>query len=340
MSFIPKRTVTLKDIAADTGFSITTVSHALRDLSDISEATKAIVRERAQTLGYIRNASAGSLRSGISNTVAVLLGDLSNPHFSFMAKEIEMLLQQQGYSAFFMNTNEDEEIERNAITLALSKQVDGIIICPVQTQGSSENLRFLLNTHTPCVLIGRLFPDITVSCVACDDRKGGLLAGRHILQNGHRHILYVDTPFQNSSSQDRREGFFQALQELPEPVRFSVVQFDENGDYLRALITPQKNPYTALIAFNDLIAWDVLCRLTEHKLRMPEDISVVGFDNLHSCLPLPFPLTSISSSKIRMPRKAVELLLEQIQQPGIPITRLILDVELIDRKTVRKLPQP
>lgn len=93
-----KKTVTLKDIAVDTGFSITTVSHALRNMSDISEATKQIVRERAQALGYIGNASASSLRSGVSNTIAVLLCDLSNPHFAFMAREIEQLLKQYGYS--------------------------------------------------------------------------------------------------------------------------------------------------------------------------------------------------------------------------------------------------
>lgn len=332
-----KKPVTLKDIAADTGFSITTVSHALRDMSDISEATKSIIRDRANALGYIGNASASSLRSGFSKTVAVLLGDLSNPHFSFMAKEIELLLRQSGYSAFFMNTNENEDVERSALMLALSKQVDGIILCPTQNNSSSDNLRFLLNTHTPCVLIGRHFTDISVSCVACDDRKGGYLAGNHLLQRGHRHILYVDTPFKNSSAVERREGFLQALQESSEAVRFSVIPFDESGEYIKALVAPQKNPYTAIIAFNDLIAWDILCRLPAYGLRVPEDISLVGFDNIHSCLPLPFPLTSVSSSKIRMPRKAVELLMEQIRNPAIPATRLILDVELIDRNSVLAL---
>lgn len=332
-----KKPVTLKDIAADTGFSITTVSHALRDMPDISDGTKKIVRERARALGYIGNASASSLRSGFSNIVAVLLGDLSNPHFSFMAKEIETQLRQYGYSAFFMNTNEDEETERNAIMLALARQVDGIILCPAQKNGSSENLRFILNTNTPCVLIGRHFSDVAASCVACDDRKGGLLAGRHILEKGHRNILFIDSLISNSSSIERREGFLQALQEFQEPVRFSVVKFDENGDYLKPVLTPQKNPYTALIAFNDLIAWDILCRLPQHGLRVPEDLSLVAFDNLHSCLPLPFALTSVSSSKIRMPRKSVELLMEKIKNNNIPVSRMILDVELIDRDTVRTI---
>ena len=332
-----KKTVTLKDIAADTGFSITTVSHALRNMSDISEATKQIVRERAQALGYIGNASASSLRSGVSNTIAVLLGDLSNPHFAFMAREIEQLLKQYGYSAFFMNTNEDAQMEHHAIRLALTQQVDGIILCPAQNNGSSENVRFIQSTHTPCVLIGRHFQDISVSFVACDDHKGGMVSGRHMLQNGHRHILYVDVAAQTSSTTERREGFLQALQESADPVRFSIVHFDERGDYLQPLFAGNTPSYTAVIAFNDIIAWDILCRLQDRGLRVPEDISLSGFDNLHSCLPLPFPLTSVSSSKITMPRRAVELLMAQIQDPQVPVSRLTLDVELIDRKSVKQL---
>lgn len=329
--------VTLKDIAADTGYSITTVSHALRNLSDISEATKKFIRSRADSLGYILNASASTLRSGFSKTIAVLLGDLSNPFFAFTAKEIEMELKKFGYSAFFMNTNENPQVERNAITVALSRQVDGIIICPSQVGDRSDNIHFILQTHTPCVLIGRHFRDVSVSCVACDDRKGGLLAGRHVLERGHRHILYVDTPCNNSSAVERKEGVLQAFQEFSEPVRFSIEKFDENGDYLQTLLHPKKQPYTVLIAFNDLIAWDVLCRIQEYGLRVPQDISLIAFDNLHSCLPLPFPLTSISSSKVAMPRRAVKVLMEQIQDANIPFSHITLDVELIDRNSVRSV---
>lgn len=335
---VGRKPVTLKDIAADTGYSITTISHALKDMSDISEATKAHVRERAQALGYIGNASASSLRSGVSHTIAVLLGDLSNPHFSFMAKEIETYLRQKDYSAFFMDTEEDEEVERKAIVLALSKRVDGIVICPAQNRNSSENIRFILGAHVPCVLIGRHFPDLSLNYVVCDDRKGGMLAAQHLLAHGHRRILYVDTPIQNSSARERREGFEQALREWPDPVEHTVICFDEEGRYISSLADRQGGtPYTAVVVFNDLIAWDLLCRLPAYRLRVPEDLSLIGFDNLHSYLPLPFPLTSISSSKIAMPRKAVDLLIEQIRDPHIPCSHLTLDVELIERPSVRAL---
>lgn len=338
---VGRKPVTLKDIAADTGYSITTISHALKDMSDISEATKAHIRERAQALGYIGNASASSLRSGVTHTIAVLLGDLSNPHFSFMAREIETYLRQKNYSVFFMNTGEDEEVERKAIVLALSKRVDGILLCPAQNRNSSENIRFILSAHIPCVLIGRHFPDLSLHYVVCDDRKGGLLAARQMLRNGHRRILYVDTPIQNSSARERREGFEQALREWPEPVEHTVVRFDEEGRYVASLVDSRGNAlYTAVVVFNDLIAWDLLCRLPAYRLRVPEDISLIGFDNLHSYLPLPFPLTSISASKIAMPRKAVDLLIEQIQDPHIPCSHLILDVELIERPSVRALQAP
>ena len=332
-----RKSVTLKDIAKETGFSITTVSHALRDLSDISEATKNIVRERAQALGYIGNASAGTLRSGRSKTVAVLLGDMSNPYFAYMSRELETQLRQYGYSAFFMNTNENEEMERNAIILALSNQVAGIISCPVQSTGRSENIRFIQSTHTPCILIGRHFSDLNASFVACDDRMGGLLAGRHILERGHRRILYVDTPYQNSSAIERREGFLQALQESPDSIRFNIVRFDEKGEYMTAIASNSAAPFTAAIAYNDMIAWDLLCRVYDYHLKVPRDLSVMGFDNLHSCFPLPFALTSVSSSKILMARKAVELLMAQIQDPNVGVSSITLDVKLIDRESVLNL---
>ena len=321
---VGRKPVTLKDIAADTGYSITTISHALKDMSDISEATKVQIRERAQALGYIGNASASSLRSGVSHTIAVLLGDLSNPHFSFMAREIETYLRQKDYSAFFMNTGEDEEVERKAIVLALSKRVDGILICPAQNRSSPDNIRFILSSHIPCVLIGRHFPDISVNYVVCDDRKGGMLAGQELLRKGHRRILYVDTPIQNSSARERLEGFEQALRQWPEPIDHTVIRFDEEGRYVTCLTEGRDSvPYTGVVVFNDLIAWDLLCRLPAYHLRVPEDISLIGFDNLHSYLPLPFPLTSISSSKIAMPRKAVDILIDQIRDPYIPCSRLI-----------------
>lgn len=332
-----RKKVTLKDISLATGFSVNTISHALANKPDISASTKQLIQDKAAELGYVGNSSASYLRSGISKTVAVMLGDVSNPHFAFMAKEIENYLQKAGYSSFFMNTSENEQIERNCIRLALNRNVDGIIICPAQQ--SASNVRFILNSGVPCVLIGRYFKELSTNYVTCNDSKGGYLAGKHLVERGHRQIMYVNTYYHNSSSEDRLSGFHQALEEASTPVSVYETKFDEQGKYLDDIFPADPNaPHpTAMVAFNDVIAWDVICRMQARGLHYPKNLSMIGFDNLHAYLPLPFPLTSISSSKITLSRKAVERLLEQIQNPGTACSGLILDVELIDRGSVLDL---
>ena len=133
--------VTLRDIAEKTGFSVNTVSHALKDQPDISEKTKKLIRKTAQEMGYIRNASAVFLRSGISKTVAIVLGDLSNPLFAIMVKGLEVELKKRGYVSFVINTEENQATERKALEMALEKNVDGIILCP--SPEGEENVAFL-----------------------------------------------------------------------------------------------------------------------------------------------------------------------------------------------------
>ena len=147
-----KSPVTLKDLAAALGYSINTVSRALRDKEDIAPATRERIQRTAREMGYINNTLAASLRLGYTNTIAVILGDVSNAHFAIMMKEIEAYARANGYVSFLLNTDEDSELERKAIQTALNKNVDGIIWCPAQSDG--ENLALLRETGIPFVLIG------------------------------------------------------------------------------------------------------------------------------------------------------------------------------------------
>src|SRR5690554_2646292 len=162
--------VTLKTIAEATGYSINTVSRALKNKKDISKESRRYIQETAQSLGYVTNAVASALRSGKTGTIAVILGDISNPHFSIMVKEIEEAAHEHGYNIIVINTNEDVERERAAILSAMSKQVDGVILCP--TQKSAKNLELMADT-IPFVVIGRRFTDIETDYVIIDDCKAG-----------------------------------------------------------------------------------------------------------------------------------------------------------------------
>lgn len=332
----PNKLPTLKDIAHETGFSVTAVSHALKDMSDISPSTKKIIQDCANRLGYIANASATSLRTGKSNTVAIILGDLSSPHFSFIAKEAERQFEQKGYSAFFMHSNEQLDIERKSIMAACSRNVDGIILCPTQTPYSCDNINFIQGLNIPCVIIGRHFDDIDMDCVVSDDLKAGQLAAEHILSQKHDSILYVNTPIYNSSSHERLRGFKEVCHQKG-ITNVKELIYDSDSNYFKEIAENiNHSNYTAIVAFNDIMAWDIMLELKKIGKKVPDDIALIGFDNLHSLLSLPFELTSISCSKNAMTTKAVELLLRRMQNPDLPTEKIVLDVTLFDRKTVKE----
>ena len=330
--------VTLKDIADKTGYSITAVSHALKDMPDISQEAKNYIKDCADRLGYIGNSSASSLRTGRSKSVAVILGDLANPHFAFVAKEIEQKLSQSGYYTFIMSTNESKSNERQAIITAFDKNVDGIILCPVQNPEGTENIELINNFNIPFVLIGRHFKNYPANSVTSNDLKAGYFVGKHILDMGHEKIAFFNTMYPNSSSSERKKGVFSAINESNKKVKISELFFEHKNHQFEDLFDSKGLlNYTAIIAYNDLIAWTIIKYLNNNGKSIPDDISLVGFDDLHAYLPLPFKLNSIAPPKHIMPQKAVSLLLESIENQDIAPKQIVLDVELHNRGSVKKI---
>ncbi len=175
--------VRLKDIAEATGFSVNTVSHALRDAPDISEATKRRIRQVAEKMDYIPDLRAGGVKSGRSHIISIILPDIINPHFTIVFREIEQYFRQVGITPFFMNTNESAEEEMNAVRLSVAQNVDGVILCP--TQVNTDSVRLLERSGIPFVLIGRHFDDsIPTDYVVCDDTQGAYLATEYLLSIG------------------------------------------------------------------------------------------------------------------------------------------------------------
>lgn len=333
-----KKSITLKDIAAKTGYSINTVSHALQGKSDISDKTSDLIKKAADELGYIGNASASFLRSGISKTIAIILGDISNPHFSIMVREIESSIRDTGYTTIVLNTEEDESNEYRAISSAVQKNVDGIILCPVQK--SVDNIMFLKKTGVPFVLIGRHFSGLageSTDYVVCDDVNAGYVATKHLLDLGHRNILFLNGPLYISSAKERFEGYEKAFNELnlnhsPALIHNGSVRTGEWGAYLKSQLI--NNPaITAVIAFSDMIAWEIISVLNQMGRAVPSDISVVGFDNIQSKFIFPIMLTTVSSSKTTMAKTAAEVLMEKIGNDPVKINAIRIETKLIVRDT-------
>lgn len=331
-----KRNVTLKDIAQRTGFSVNTVSRVLRGKSEIADETRETILAAAKEMGHVRNMLASSLRSGVSNTIAVILGDVSNPHFAIMMSEIEHYARSLGYTSFLINTDEDEEREAEAIHTALNQSVDGIIICP--TQRSPRNIDFLRERHIPFVLIGRR--EANTSYVICNDELGGYQATRRLLDAGHREILLMGGPGYISSAAERKAGYLRALAEAgiaPRPELMVEVPVTAANNCAETVDRLRRNQvrFTAIFAFSDIIAWKCWSCLQRANVRVPEDVSIVGFDYIQSRLELPFQVTSISSHKRHMSTTAVDVLLAAIRSRSVQkVEQIIIDTTLSEGQTV------
>lgn len=331
--------VTLKDISKASGYSINTVSHALNDKEDISLETRNKIKEMAKKLGYIPNTSASYLRSGKSRTIAVIVGDISNPHFSIICKEIEKYMQDFEYTIIIFNTDENQEKENNAVITALSKNVDGVIICPVQE--SSESIQKLKESKIPFTLLGRYFPDIESDYVICDDINGGYVAAHYLLSTGHQKILFINGVEYISSSYERFKGICRAMEEynliMPEKrvVNLSLKPMQDHT-IIRNTIMANRD-CSAIIAFNDMIAWEVITVLHSMNVRCPQDVSVIGFDNIQSRYMFPVELTTVSTLKATMAQMAVEILISRMKSAAAPPQTIVLPTRLITRRTTGEI---
>ena len=328
--------ITLRDIAARTGYSVNTVSHALSGKTDISEATREEITRVAAEMGYIRNSAAGGLRSGRSRTVALIQPDVANPHFIIVFRGIEAFFRQKGYTVFVLNTDEDPHIEEAAIRAALAQNVDGILLCPAI--GGEQNVAYLQRTGVPFCLIGRRALNSEADFVVCDDEEGGYLAAAHLLAQGHRHIAFLNGDSRISPAGQRLAGCRRAMSEkgfsLPDERVLSLsVKAGKNHTRMRTFL--KNDPaVTALVAFSDLLAFEAVCVLSEMGLRVPEDMSIVGFDNICTDFPLSPPLSSVSVSKKAMATVSAEILWARIEGTEPPEHHVVLPTKLIQRKTV------
>lgn len=309
------RRVTLRDIAEDTGFSINTISHALKNKEDISEKTRLLIQQRAKEMGYIADSIAGSLRSGSTRTISVIFGDMSNPHFGLWVREIETTVFRHGYSTLIINTDEDEKVEREAIVTAIGKRVDGIIICPTQKQ--CDYLGMLRKSGIPFVLIGRRCDEPDIDYVVLDDVQGGYVATKHLLDKGHASVLFLNGPGHISSSRDRLQGYCRAHEEAGLPVNPSLIltvgiKSGECGKMLRQTID-RDIAFTAILAFSDIVALEVLRELKQLGGGY-SCIPLASFDDIMQGLALPVQLDSVASAEGSPAVMAAELLIQRMKE--------------------------
>jgi LacI family transcriptional regulator len=309
---------TIRDVAARAGVSTTTVSHVVNRTRKVEPATAARVEAAIDELGYRPNALARSMRRGNTHTVGVVVPDIANPFFGDLARSFEDHMFEAGYSAIICNSDGDVAKEARYLEVLLSKQVDGLLM--VAASQPSEGLRDLVEGGTPTIVVDRELDELSVSQVMVANRDGGALAGRHLLELGHRDIGVIAGPGRLGTSALRLEGFRTALAqagvELPEE---RVVRGDFRAASGRAAMgtwLESGHPPTAVFAENDLMAIGALSAAHAADVEVPDQLSVVGFDGIAFGADVTPPLTSVTHSVDELARTAIELLFERMRDGG------------------------
>lgn len=329
--------VRLKDVADKTGFSVNTVSLALRGSPRIPEDTAMRIRDAARDLNYMPNQVAKSLVSRETKTIGLVLTDITNPALTQAAQSIELALAERGYSTLFATSNNDLEEEKRVIAMFQSRQVDGMLIYP-RSHRDLAHIRQLRQANYPVVLLVA-DPDAGVDAVSVDERRGAYRAVRHLIEMGHSRIGIVDSS-NPMGNHEKRDGYIAALTEAgiepdrslsADPQGHSVIRGYWAMDKLMRL--PDRP--TAVFTANDSLAIGALRWTQKNGLRVPEDVAIVGFDNIEFAEHAATPLTSVNYEIKLVTDLAVARLIELIGSEGTlpdPSVTLI-DPELIVRES-------
>lgn len=327
--------VTLQDIAQATGYTINTVSRALQNKPDIGRETCLRIQQTAREMGYVRNFMASSLRSGRTRTIAMIAGSLVNPFYAILADLIQGEALRLGYSLMILSSREDPEIETQAVKMALSRQVDGVLITPCSFD--SPALSLLYSSGIPFVLLSRYKEGLPHDYVICNDEYGGYLAGRHLLEHGHRKLGMLSLHHVVFASGKRFDGFRRACMEADFPAELIPYAEPETDEALKDCLQRWcAEGITGLFCFSDLEAWRVIDLLTEAGVSVPENVSVIGFDNIQKYTGFANPICSIDPGLMEEARIAIDLLRNRIHNPSLPPQQVILPVSLVCRGSCGK----
>lgn len=332
---MPATRVTMKDIATVCGYSVNTVSRALRGDTRLPDSTRKRIQQIARKMGYIRNSMASTLRSGKSHTVAVIFNDLHNLHFCNMLSRMDQSLREAGYSMMILCMQLNEALGEQMIHTAISQSVDGILYFPYHNNRS--HIEYMEKNHMPFVLLDRWIQNVVTDNVRCDDHMGGWLAGNHLVQLGHKRFLFLSGVNQSSSQIDRLGGFLEAIR--AHGLSEADVRIVSGEEVERALELMEIGKllypldYTGIVCFRDEIAYSAIQALTDRGYVVPRDFSVISFDHLCGETPYLPRVTSIYSANEDVATQGVQLLLNRIAHPDLPPQVVILPVRIFDEGT-------
>ena len=311
-------TTNIRDVARRAGVSIATVSNVLNHPDVVAPNTRVRVLDAIAALGYIRNDSARQLRAGRSRQIAIVVLDLANPFFTDVVSGTESAVEERDVMVVVCNSRADPGRERRHLDLLAEQRVRGVLITPVDDR-SEPALDQLVRRGTPVVLVDRRSSRPSQCSVSVDDVMGGHLAAIHLRERGHRRLAFVGGPFSVTQVADRHTGFVTALPARPAVTVVATPTMSVSAGQAAAgqiADLPAARRPTAVFCGNDLLALGVLQEMTRRGVRVPQELAIVGYDDIDYAGAAAVPLTSVRKPRQELGAAAAELLLDEARSGG------------------------
>lgn len=325
----PARARTVKEIAAAANVSVATVSRALQRPEIVSEATRQHIQEVVKRLGYTPNALARNLRTARTRLIVALLPDIANPFFSEVIRGIEQVAHESGYSVLLGETQSSLVREQAYADMVAARQADGIITM------SHRVPAIPIEGRLPVVNACEYVKDSQISSVYVDNVAAAGIAVDYLVMLGHRDIAFIGGPSSSPICVDREQGYRAALQRADialNPALTAVGDFSiEAGERAIELLLSQGQSFSAVFCSNDEMAIGAMRALSAHGLRVPDDVSVVGFDDIRFARYTSPALTTIAQPKNTLGRESMAMMIELLNDPDVPPRKRVLSADLVVR---------
>jgi len=332
--------INITDLAKKTGLSITTVSRVLNGKAKeyrISKKTRQQIEDAAKEFNYIPNHFAANLRTGKSGTIALIVPSLKNPFFAEIVSNLNAEIRKFGYITIIGDSNENADIENMELKSLIGRNVEGLIIIPCGIQ--SDHILSLYNNGVPLICIDRYFEELDIPYVSTDNYKGAYMATKHLIENGHSAITCIQGVQHSTPNKLRVKGFEDAMKDL-KTERKSIVGDDftfENGYLETNLLLQRKERPTAIFTLSNTIALGCMKALKEGNIRIPEDISLLTFDDHPYLDYLSTPLSCIAQPVSEISKIAAKFILSMLDNKKPDPAQILLKPRLMRRDSVRRI---
>ncbi len=339
---------TIRDVAKLAGVSIATVSHVINETRYVSDQLIGRVKRAMEELDYHPNLLASSLRGGETKTIGLIIPDISNQFFAEISRKIEDNGLAHGYSLIICNSDDSPEKEKRYIDILLSKQVDGFIF--ISAGDETDSLVKPISKGIPIVVADRYIENPNVNTVIVDNFDGGYKASKHLIDLGHKRIGFISGSSTVTPSSDRFEGYKRALNDSNLPVDPSIIvrgdyRYQGGADAMQRLLEADPD-ITAVFSCNDMMALGAIRTIYNFGLKIPEDISIIGFDDIPLAMSSYPALTTMAQPTEKMASQIIELFVDMVDflnnkkrsnEGEFCYRKIILQTQLIERDSCKKL---